>query len=390
MGRSTTGCRIRAPEKEGAEVPSLATFNVNNLFLRYKFANMYAGDQARKSRVEAAQAMGWGYLPMIAKGRFSAASYVFWDAKRRKATAKALKAVDGNLPDILCLQEVESMAALRKFNDDYLGGHYTNFMLIDGLDMRQIDVAVASIWPIIDVRSNVDLLGRDGARVFSRDCLEATIDIPGSQPLTLFLNHLKSKLPQGKTKAQKDADTRRSHEVRRRQAETVAKIVQDRMAGRLASPLYAVVGDFNDTPTSPSVTPLTRNGLLTDVLAAHLPPLERYTYFWRSKNSVSQIDYILASKALSARVAASVKKGKQFTPHIERSGLGFVTGTGANAGKIREPRFAFFEPDVAHPKDADRAIPAPMKVPFDFARLPSVKEDPKAPISDHAPVKIWF
>jgi hypothetical protein len=29
-------------------------------------------------------------------------------------------------------------------------------------------------------------------------------------------------------------------------------------------------------------------------------------------------------------------------------------------------------------------------VPFGFKRLPSVQADPKAPISDHAPVKVWF
>jgi endonuclease/exonuclease/phosphatase family metal-dependent hydrolase len=371
-------------------MPSLATFNANNLFLRYRFANIYPGDLARKSKSEAATAMGWGFLPQIANGRFSSKSYVFWDDARRKATAQALKAVDGRLPDILCLQEVESMAALRKFNDDHLGAHYSNFMLVDGLDRRQIDVAVASIWPIIDVRSHVDLCAAGGERIFSRDCLEVTIAIPGDAPLTLFVNHLKSKLALGKTQAQKDADTVQSHAIRRRQAETVAKLVSQRMAGRTATALYAVVGDFNDTPSSPSVTPLTRHTLLTDVLAAHLPVLERYTYFWRGRNRVSQIDYILASKALARRIAGRAGKNSKRAPHIERAGLGFVPGSGANAQTIRNPSFTAFEPDARFAKDADGQTPAPVKVPFDFKRLPSVQAEPKAPISDHAPVKIWF
>ncbi len=371
-------------------MPSLATFNVNNLFLRYRFGDTYPGDMSKKSKSEAAEAMGWGFLPQIADGKFSSKAYVFWDDERRKATADALKGGDGKLPDILCLQEVESMAALRKFNDDHLGGHYKNFMLVDGLDMRQIDVAVASIWPIIDVRSHIDLRSGDGKLVFSRDCLEVTIAIARDAPLTLFVNHFKSKFAQGRTKAAKDAATVRAHDQRRRQAETVARLVRQRMSGRTRTALYAVIGDFNDTPSSPSVTPLTRHSQLTDVVAAHLPPLERYTYFWRGRNRVSQIDHILASQALTKRIAARVKSNKKRAPHIERAGLGFVLGTGANAQVIRDPRFTFFEPDAKFDKDADGAAPAPEKVPFGFKRLPSVQADPKAPISDHAPVKVWF
>jgi endonuclease/exonuclease/phosphatase family metal-dependent hydrolase len=371
-------------------MPSLATFNANNLFLRYRFSDTYPGDLSKKSKAEAAEAMGWGFLPQIADGKFSSKSYVFWDDARRKATAQALEAVDGKLPDILCLQEVESMAALRKFNDDHLGGHYTNFMLVDGLDLRQIDVAVASVWPIIDVRSHVDLFAKNGERIFSRDCLEVTIVLPDGAPLTLFVNHLKSKLSLGKTQAQKDADTRRAHALRRRQAETVARLVQERMAGKTTTALYAVVGDFNDTPTSPSVTPLSRHRALTDIVSAYLPPAERYTYFWRTRNRVSQIDHVLASKALAERIAGRAKKNKLRKPHIERSGLGFVFGSGANADKIREPLFTFFEPDAAHAVDADGKAPAPVKVPFAFDRLPSVQKDPKQPVSDHAPVKVWF
>lgn len=371
-------------------MPSLATFNTNNLFLRYKFGDTFPGDMSKKSKIEAADAMGWGYLPQISKGQFSSKNYVFWDSARRKATAKALKGGDDKLPDILCLQEVESMAALRKFNDDYLGKYYTNFMLIDGLDMRQIDVAVMSIWPIFDVRSHIDLRGPDGERVFSRDCLEVSIDIPRQEPLTLFVNHLKSKLAQGDTQAKKDADTRKSHARREQQSQTVADLVRERMKGRLNKALYAVVGDFNDTPSSPSVVALTRDELLTDLVSEHLAPEERYTYFYRSKNRVSQIDYVLASKALAKRVAVKVTSDPKYAPHIERSGLGFVLGTGRNAEVIRPPRFTFFEPDAAYSTDADGETPEPVPVNFDFQRVPSVRADPKSPVSDHAPVKIWF
>lgn len=371
-------------------MPSLATFNANNLFLRYRFAETYPGDTSKKSKQEAADAMGWGFLPQIADGRFSSKAYIFWDEQRRVATQQALKAQDGKLPDILCLQEVEGMAALRKFNHDHLGAHYRHFMLVDGVDMRQIDVAVASVWPIVDVRSHVDLLARGGERIFSRDCLEATIVLPGGQRLTLFVNHLKSKLVQGKTQAARDRQTRNAHAKRLLQASTVARLVEQRVADLPRDALYAVIGDFNDTPTSPSVAPLTRHRQLTDLVAAHLPPLERYTYFWRGRNRVSQIDYILASPALAERVAARAGRNRRRAPHIERAGLGFVLGTGAQAQRIRQPLFTFFEPDSHHARDADGLAPPALKVPFDFARLSSVQSDPKQPVSDHAPVKVWF
>jgi hypothetical protein len=40
-----------------------------------------------------------------------------------------------NLPDILVLEEVDSMDALRLFNEDYLGGYYDHAILIDGNDI---------------------------------------------------------------------------------------------------------------------------------------------------------------------------------------------------------------------------------------------------------------
>jgi endonuclease/exonuclease/phosphatase family metal-dependent hydrolase len=364
-------------------MPSLASFNANNLFLRYKFSEAYPGDKSNKSKKEAADAMQWGFLPQISKGKFSSKNYVFWDDGRRKATAQALKGGDGKLPDILCFQEVESMAALRKFNDDHLGGHYKHFMLVDGLDMRQIDVAIASVWPITSARSNVDVFKKT-ERVFSRDCLEAVIELPGGDDLTLFINHFKSKLVTTKDKVKGTAE---AHRKRKMQSETVLDIIKERMKGKLSTALYAVVGDFNDTPTSPSVAALTKSKLLTDVFAAHLPAEERYTHYWNGPNTVSQMDYVLASEALAKRVTAVAKANKKRAPHIERSGLGFKLTT---KGEIKPIKFKQFEEDSTYSEDINGKTPEPLLVPFDFPRLPSVQKDPKQPVSDHAPLKIWF
>ena len=69
---------------------------------------------------------------------------------------------------------------------------YPYLLLVDGHDVRSIDVAVFSRFPLADIRTHVDL--RDGnERIFSRDCLEVVVDLPLSKPLVLCVTHLKSK-----------------------------------------------------------------------------------------------------------------------------------------------------------------------------------------------------
>jgi hypothetical protein len=61
---------------------------------------------------------------------------------QRELTAKALARDGGVLPEVLCLQEVESLIALRAFNERHLGDHYKRALLVDSRDFRQIDVGV--------------------------------------------------------------------------------------------------------------------------------------------------------------------------------------------------------------------------------------------------------
>jgi hypothetical protein len=46
------------------------------------------------------------------------------------------------------------------------------------------------------------------------------------------------------------------HKKRLRQAQVVAELVEERFSDNLETALFAVVGDFNDTPFSPWVAPL--------------------------------------------------------------------------------------------------------------------------------------
>ena len=87
---------------------TLATFNANNLFVRYRFGQTFPGDISGKSAVNDPE---FGYLPM-----YSPAMFDLFNPDQRKLTARALSRDGSGLPDVLCLQEIESLIALRVFN----------------------------------------------------------------------------------------------------------------------------------------------------------------------------------------------------------------------------------------------------------------------------------
>ncbi len=207
-------------------------------------------------------------------------------------------------PDVLALQEVEGRGMLWEFNASQLGNYFRYLVLIEGNDFRGIDVAVASRLPIGRVTTHQFRYHPDAATddhtVFSRDLLEVEIlHRQRTQVLfTLFVGHLKSKFvnPTYRGAAWEEKD-RRNDDLRRLQAETIVDIVQKQFQGQI-DPLYAIVGDFNDTPDSEPLQPLAALGC-HDVLE-DVPPEERWTIqFERRKH---QFDYILLSPALHAKM----------------------------------------------------------------------------------------
>lgn len=372
-------------------MPSIATFNANNFFLRYRFSRTYPGDMSRSSIIEANQVATMGYLPGRAVHGYGS-RYIVWDRTRRELAADALLAPDGRYPDILCFQEVENIQAIRIFNRDYLGDHYPHSLLIDAYDTRNIDVGILSTFPVIDIRSHIDDPGADRNRPFEyRDCLEVTFDIPGTAPLTLFVNHLKSKFVSrsaGESDASYRNRVRRSHQKRQSQAREVRRIVQRRFRGQLTTALFAIVGDFNDTPESPWVEPLLQWRTVTDIVARHRPVDDRWTYYYRSRNRVSQIDYILVSRALRDRIDNVVAADNARAPHIERSGLGFRELSASGEVLPENPTLQYFEDDGVTPVPPD-ATP-PTRVPFRYARYEEILDNWRNNISDHCPVKVWF
>jgi len=153
--------------------------------------------------------------------------------------------------DVVAVQEVEDIEALRDFNREFLGGMYANAVLIEGNDPRFIDVGVLSkadfpIGAVTSWQHRVHPLDPT-RRVFSRDLLEVEIlDRRRTRRLfTLYNNHLKSQFVtpgEDPAVAGPAADLRRA-----RQAEMVVRIVEERMR---PNSRFLVTGDMNDTPDS--------------------------------------------------------------------------------------------------------------------------------------------
>jgi len=159
----------------------------------------------------------------------------------------------------------------------------------------------------------------------------------------------------------------------------VAKRVLDRFAGEHDTALYAVLGDFNDTERSPWIAPLTQLKQLVDVVAQTRQLDDRWTYYWRTKGRVQQLDHILASKALAARVTKS---------HITRAGLAYRALNAAGGALPKEVTVTHFDDDGVTP-GAAQATPD-KKIPFEFDRYEPIFADVGNNVSDHCPVKIWI
>ena len=338
---------------------TICTFNVNNLFVRYRFGQAFPGDMSGKSQVDAALAATFGFLPMNQPG-----GYDIFAPEMRALAAQAIRRGGTKLPDVICFQEVESLLALRAFNAQHLKKAYKYAMLVDSHDLRQIDVAVLSNLEILGVRSHVDdVLPGTKSKLFSRDCLEITLALnrSGSQRVTLLVNHLKSRL--ARTPAERaGADARRQ-----RQAEGIVKILQERFPGTAyGSEHFAVVGDLNDAPASPPIRPLIAGSGLVSALDRIPLPADRWTHYWRGGGSVSQLDHVLLSPALDRDTAGAI-------PQIERRGVGFANVLADGKPGPRQIRVEKVEDD-----------PAPERIDFRFTRFPEVTSELAA--SDHCPI----
>ncbi|WP_445151667.1 endonuclease/exonuclease/phosphatase family protein [Baekduia sp. Peel2402] len=295
----------------------LATFNVENLFARWKFKDGLDPQEAVKD--------GWA----VDETKFDEYSDV-----DKEITGEAIRELKA---DVLALQEVENVDTLKHFRGSYLGGpsKYPYVAGIDGNDPRLIDVVVISKLPIVAVRSNQHLKTPGNARseLFSRDCLEVTIETPGGGQLLLFVQHFKSMV----------GGRAQTHQRRLVQATAVKQIVTQRLGPQPGDQPFAVLGDFNDyldaddDGTTTAIDDLVGWDQVENVVTRR-PAGDQWTHYYnKGAGEYRQLDYLLLSSSLA--------KASPAVPDIMRKGMPL------RAAKYTGPRFDSIGQD--RPKASD-------------------------------------
>jgi endonuclease/exonuclease/phosphatase family metal-dependent hydrolase len=205
-----------------------------------------------------------------------------------KALGKALRTLKA---DILALQEVENKLLLERLNTEELKElAYDNLRLVVGNDMRGMNVAILSRYPIPktithggDRFSGVD--GDTTTYGFSRDCLEVTVEPSSGRSLVLLINHLR---------ATTESVAQEAISRRHAQAQRVREIA-DHLLGVSPEINLAVMGDLNDVPDSETLR------LIQDGTPKLIDPLDqtggdRTTFIYQGKKE--QLDFILLAPSL--------------------------------------------------------------------------------------------
>jgi endonuclease/exonuclease/phosphatase family metal-dependent hydrolase len=329
------------------------TFNVENLFSRFPF---------RRPRDLADRLGLFDEADPKAAMALAKSAHLILEDEIRTFTALAIRQ---GRPDVLLLQEVESMHALRRFHDLYLtrlgAPAMAHMAVLEGNDSRGIDVGVLSRLPLESLTSHKDLtldtlyrggfvwerfglhrrtierdrlFGDPEMRVFRRDCLEVRLEIEG-RPLLLFNCHFKAI----------DPDRKQTRAFRVAESYAVRHLIETRARARGIED-WIVAGDFNDFHHRDGVAlpghglaPLLESGLVVDPMEL-LPPEERWTHFYPGDRSYNQIDFLLLSPALAARNAEA-------RPELVREGLPY------RAERSQVPRFPRVGWD--RPKASDHA-----------------------------------
>lgn len=272
----------------------LATFNVENLFARWRFKEGQNSAEANKR--------GW----IVDQTQF-----VELGQDDKAITGAALREVDA---DVLALQEVENVDTLKHFRDRSLGGRatYPYIAGVDGNDPRLIDVAVLSKLPITHIRSYQHFLdpASPTAALFSRDCLEVDVEVGvglSKKTVTIYVNHFKSMI----------GGRKETRPKRERQAAKVMEIVTERFGSAPGDSPFVVLGDLNDYMEADS----DGNSGIADLVGwdqvenvvTRLPEDDQWTHYWAGGNEYRQLDYLLPSTSLAASTAAP--------PEIYRKGV---------------------------------------------------------------------
>lgn len=245
---------------------------------------------------------------------------------KTEAAKTALRAVIRALDaDVLALQEMGPRPYLEELRHDLRaeGIDYPYAAMGNAADVER-HTAVLSRRPLrrVQCHTELDFPYHGGRERVKRGLLEVTLQ-DGSGELTLFVVHLKSRLPGRKDDPA--SATRRAGE---------ARAIRDFILARFPDPnraRFLVLGDFNAAPDSRPLRLLTRRGHTR--IARALPAADQrgdtWTYVFRRGGSYERTDYILVSPGLHAAVkgapvvfdSPSVRAASDHRPVLVRMNL---------------------------------------------------------------------
>ena len=354
----------------------LATFNVENLMNRFDFSGF-------RNQLNEDRTLALFDIRTEAEYRYlEQARTIAHSDDTRQLTALAIAAARA---DVICLQEVDNIEALKAFEYGYLfkmiGEGYRQKYTTSGNDSRGIDVALmmraetADGQPIEFVRMTSHAyvtfeefglftpeLAASGheptERIFRRDCLEVDLTV-GGKPLTLYLVHFKSMGPPRNGLNGREA----TMPVRVAEAKAVRRIIEQRFGkDHAAGKRWAICGDFNDYRQRAVIDGDGYSGyrfevvdeplscldvLLADGFSENVverrPQMDRWTLYHTrgpQERHLCQLDYILLSSALARRNAKSV-------PDIVRQGQPYRTPFPAGQEVERFPRVGWDRPKAS-------------------------------------------
>ncbi len=282
------------------------------------FLRKIRGAFLRRPFVKGTRKVDPAAVAVVAKGRADWIGWVELKTEPVKATAmlntaKVMRDVDA---DILGVVEAENRPLLAMFSAAMLkevgGVPYEEVMLVDGNDDRGIDVGVLIRAPHTLTRMRSHIFDADEiGTIFSRDCIEYWIDTPAGQRLVVLVNHLKSK-------GYGSRDDPIGAKRRMRQATRVRAIYDGLIAGGVE--YIAVLGDFNDDPTSAALAPLLDSSGLVDISTHPAFQFGERLGTFHGGGVRDKIDYVLCSPALFATASGGgvFRKGVWRGPRVKR------------------------------------------------------------------------
>jgi hypothetical protein len=254
--------------------------------------------------------------------------------------------------DVLAVQEAEDIDTLRRFARDDLKGLYKHSVLIEGNDPRLIDVGLLSKRPLGGITSWQNAADPQdlGQPVFSRDLLQVEVlrDDRTQHLFTIFVNHLKSHFVPFDVD-DPAAEAKRANELRRRQCEVAAQIIDAEMRPNSA---FLVVGDMNDPPDSEFLAPLAQSSRLK-LVSGLSNAKENAGWPRQSSASDDRLDGTLQRERKAGRV--HVDGSSLVEPSLGSEVEGGIHRTPDKARRQRQrPRPVLGRPtDLAPPQETD-------------------------------------